>query len=224
MQALPRHAHPPKLSEREVRLQSVADLGPSSVGSDDLVTEQEVTLLSLEAHSTEFVELASLRVARGSLADSDWYRTNWVDVELNGVDAANAAFTESGLKRVAWRGCRLVGIALSGCTLADLEHRDCQMSLANFRFANLQRVSFTGCDLTGADFTNARLQDVSFTDCTLEGASFSQATSTRVSLSGGSLVGLKGLDGLRGATIRVDDLYDIAHEMAGELGLHLVED
>ena len=221
MQALPRHAHPPKLSERDVRLAPLADLGPSRVGSDDLVTEQAVEQLSLSAHSSEFVELASLTVARGSLADSDWYRTNWVDVQLSGVDAANAAFTESGLKRVEWRGARLVGVVLSGCTLTDTSHADCQLQLANFRFANLQRVSFTGCDLSGADFTNARLQDVSFTDCNLQGATFAHATSTRVSLAGGSLAGLKGLDGLRGATIHVDDLYDIAQEMATALGFQL---
>lgn len=222
MQALPRHSSPPKLSERQVSLSDLAELGPSLVGSDELVTEHRVARISLESHGSEFVEFASLQVQGGSLADSDWYRTNWVDVELSGLDSANAAFTESGLKRVAWHGARLVGVVLSGCTLQDVAHHGCQMSLANLRFANLQRVDFVECDLSGADFSNARLQDVSFTDCSLEGASFSQASCERVLLSGGSLAGLRGLDGLRRATIRVDELGDIAQEMAAALGFHLI--
>ncbi|MEL4505847.1 pentapeptide repeat-containing protein [Luteococcus sp. H138] len=222
MQALPRPATAPKLGPRHVTLSDVAEVGPAQAGSDELVTEQRVRALALDAHSSEFTELVSLEIAGGSLADSDWYRTTWVDVRLDGADGANAAFTESGLKRVAWQRCRLVGLALSGCTLADVSHTECLLGMANFRFASLTRVEFLGCELTGADFTNARLLDVTFTDCVLTDATFTQASCEQVVLQGGELSGIRGLDGLRGATIHVDNLTEIAQEMATQLGFQLI--
>lgn len=221
MHVLPRVATGPKLAAGHVTLTDVAELAPSRVGDDELVTEERLARVVLECHSSQFVEFASLEIAGGSLADSDWYRTNWVDVALEGVDAANASFTESGLKRIAWRNSRLVGIGLSGCTLHDVAHLDCVAQMANFRFAHLQRVEFVDCDLTGADFTNARLQEVSFLGCRLEGATFSHATSDRVLFHGGELQGIRGLGGLRGATIHVADVSTIAQEMAAELGIQL---
>ncbi|MEL4356868.1 MULTISPECIES: pentapeptide repeat-containing protein [unclassified Luteococcus] len=222
MQSLPRPATAPRLSARHVTLADVAEVGSGRAGSDELVTDLRVGSVALAAHSSEFVELVSLEIGGGSLADSDWYRTTWVDIRLEGVDGANAAFVESGLKRIRWQRCRLVGLTLSGCTLADVAHLDCLLGMANFRFANLTRVEFVDCDLTGADFTNARLTEVGFTDCVLREATFSHASCDRVVLQGGDLSGLRGLDGLRGATVRVDNLADIAQEMATELGLQLI--
>ena len=221
MHVLPRVATGPKLAAGHVSLTDADELAPSKVGDDELVTEQRFARVVLDSHTSQFVEFASLEVCGGSLADSDWYRTNWVDVALEGVDAANAAFTESGLKRIAWRNSRLVGIGLSGCTLHDVAHLDCIATMANFRFAHLQRVEFVDCDLSGADFTNARLQEVSFLGCRLEGATFSHATSNRVLLHGGELEGIRGLGGLKGATIHADDITTIAQEMAAELGIQL---
>ncbi len=223
MQVLPRVATAPRLTPRHVALDDLADLGPSLVDSDTLVTEQRVHSIALTAHSSEFVEMASLAVEGGTLADSDWYRTNWVDVALSSVDAANASFTESGLKRIIWDHCRMTGIQAGGCTIEDAGHLGCPMTMANLRFSNLQRVVFDGCDLTGADFTSARLTDVTFLDCQLGGAQFQQAQCSRVLVAGGSLGGIRGLSGLRGATFRLDGLDEIAQEMASELGFRLIE-
>lgn len=223
MQPLPRQATPPRLAAGQARLTDVADLLPSAVESDALVTDQHVGRLHLDQHGSEFVELVSLDVGGGTLADSDWYRTTWVDVALQGVDAANARFTESGHKRIAWRQCRMTGFAASGCTLQDTAHEGCLLAMVNYRFASLQRVTFTDCDLGGADFTNARLTDVTFRGCRLTGATFSHAECQRVLFSGGDLVGLTGLDGLRGASFEVDDVAAIAQEMAVALGFRLVE-
>lgn len=221
MHAVPGLAHAPKLGPSHVELSACEDLGPSQVGSDDLVTELRVAHVALAAHCTEFVEFASLDLAGGSLADSDWYRTNWVDVRLSGIDAANAAFTESGGKRLVWQACRMTGFSAGGCTLADVTHDDCQLTMANFRFANLQRVRFTDCDLTGADFASCRLTDVVFDGCVLTDAQFSQARCERVAFTRCTLVGLRGIDGLRGASFAPTALPELAPLMAAALGIVL---
>lgn len=220
MQALPHRVTAPMLDPAALAPQP--DLGPGAAESDAFLSELAVQQLALSSHSSEFVELATVDVAGGSLADSDWYRTNWVDVAVRDADAANACFTESGLKRTSWQRCRMTGISLSGCTLTDLGLEQCQLGMANLRFANLARVEFTGCDLSGADFSSARLADVTFTDCVLDGARFADAHCNRVVVNGGSMVGIGNIDGLRGAHIHMDNLQDLAAEMANALGLVLV--
>ncbi|MGO4957745.1 pentapeptide repeat-containing protein [Luteococcus sp. Sow4_B9] len=222
MQALPKVATEPKTSSQHVTLSPRSSLGSSDVTDDSLVTELVIGELALEQHSSEFVELASVLVQAGGLASSDWYRTNWVDVELHDVDAANASFTESGLKRVLWSRARLVGLQASGCTLHDVIHRECPMAMSSLRFANMTRVTFVDCDLSGVDFTHARLADVTFLNCRLDGAQFSQAQCERVLVRGGSLEAIQGLDGLRGAVFDDVDLADLAHQMASLLGLQLM--
>lgn len=222
-QHLPKPPAAPRLSPRVVTLTPSPELVASQAGSDAVVAELDVARASLESHTSEFVELESVRVGAGSLADGDWYRTTWVDVDLTGVDAANVVLTESGLKRVAWHHCRLTGFTVSGCTLTDVAFDESPMTMAMLRFATLERVRFDGCDLSGADLTNARLRDVTFTDCRFDGATFTHATCERVLVAGGSLSGIRGLDGLRGATFRLDTLDEIAQEMAVALGFRLVE-
>lgn len=219
----PRAAAAPKLNPLQVELREVESLGPAQFADDELVTEIDCARLDIAAIASEFVELASVRVTSGSLAATSWRRSNWVDVELHAVDGANATFTETGWHRTAWTDSRLTGLSIAGCTLQDVSFTDCLLDLTNLRFANLKRVTFTRCKLTGADFANAMLNEVIFDDCTLEGSIFSQARSERVLLDGGSIAGLKGLDGLRGAAIRHDQVHELAREMAAALGLQLVD-
>ncbi|WP_420174977.1 pentapeptide repeat-containing protein [Luteococcus sp. OSA5] len=222
MHLIPRPATEPRLAPDHVTLTPREELGPADVGDDDLVTDLHLSAIALPDHTSHYAELVSLRIDGGSLAGSRWYRTNWVDLALRQADAANTAFHESTLKRVTWQECRLVGLTLSGCTLTDVAHRDCLLSMANLRFANLNRVEFVGCDLRGADFTSARLTEVRFIDCLLDEANFTEARCDRVEINGGALAGLRGIDGLRGASIQVSDVLELAGPMARALGLELV--
>lgn len=223
MPQLPRAAAGPKLSPLQVELDDVDRLGPEHFGDDELVTELRCGELAIAGIANEFVELASVEVGHGSLATSRWRRSNWVDVQLRATDGANATFTESGWHRTAWTDCRLTGLSLAGCTLQDVTFTDCLLDMANLRFTNFKRVGFTRCRLIGADFSNAMLNEVTFDDCTLDEATFAHARSEVVLVDGGSIAGIKGLDGLRGASIRHDQVVDLAREMAAALGLQLVD-
>jgi uncharacterized protein YjbI with pentapeptide repeats len=105
--------------------------------------------------------------------------------------------------------------------------------------ADLRQVAFTGCKLGYVNLREAILNDVSFTDCVIEDLDVSRAKATRVALSGCRItrlelghsslrdVDLRGAEladvtdpeGLRGATISPDQLFDLAPILAARLGL-----
>lgn len=223
MSTSPKPATAPKLSPLQVDLQRVELVDAQRFGDDELVSDLSCARLEVSGLRSEFIELSQLLAEGGSLAGSHWRRTNWVDVSISHADGANAVFDESGLHRTSFTACRLTGLGLPGCTAQDVTFTECRLDLANFRFANLKRVSFIGCDLRGADFSNAMLNDVTFTNCTLDEAVFDKARSERVLLDGGSIVDVRGLEGLRGAQVRSDRVLDLARSMAQALGLELVD-
>jgi uncharacterized protein YjbI with pentapeptide repeats len=65
------------------------------------------------------------------------------------------------------------------------------------------------------------MTDVVFDGCELEDAVFSGTRLRGVSLSGSKLVGMKGMVDLRGATMTLDQLIEIAPGLAAELGIEL---
>lgn len=215
----PRPPHAPRLGG------TLASASPSlaELGDDFVLQDAAWCDAALGGERVEFAELMSVRLARGDLAGSDWYRCAWVDVDAEALDLANALFTESQWRRITLRHSRLTGVQLAGCTLEDAEVRDCVVDLANLRFTTLRRVAFVDCQLRGIEFTSAELSDVSFSGCDLGEVQFSQARCQRVRLSDCRLDGLRGVDGLRGATIAPLDLGALTLQFAAALGIGIDE-
>lgn len=151
-----------------------------------------------------------------SLADA-------LDARLEDADFANERFPRSSLRRVELHLCRLTGAELAEATWLDVRATDCRLDLAGFRYARLERVVFSDCILDEADFTAATLRDVVFERCRLRLAVFSGATADRIQLDGCELEGLTGIESLRGARMRWDDVVQNAPLFARALGIELIE-
>jgi uncharacterized protein YjbI with pentapeptide repeats len=85
-------------------------------------------------------------------------------------------------------------------TLRDVLFRDCDLRLAQFRFARCKAVRFEGCTLREADFHGADLSGVVFARCDLRDADLSGATlagaDLRGSQIGGARFGIQEVQGL----------------------------
>ena len=213
--AVPRPPHDPRPGERL----TPRDLGVDEFAADLALEDAVIVDVALSGESAEFAELASSRVDRGTLADTDWHRCSLVDLVIDGVDLANARFVESLWRRVRLERCRLTGLVLAGCIVEDVTISSGVLDLSNWRFARLTRVRFDGCTLTGADFAEAHLDDVSFEGCDLSGVQFSQAHCRRTRLTGCRLDGLQGVTGLAGARINPTDLLSLTEQLATALGI-----
>jgi uncharacterized protein YjbI with pentapeptide repeats len=132
-------------------------------------------------------------------------------------------FVTTDLSEAGWQGTKLTGCALSGVQLFSAALRrvtftDCKLDSVNFRDSKLTDVTFDNCLLRDADFGGARLTRVTFPGCTL-GADFSRVSCVDVDLRGADLRITAGYDALRGATVDLGQLIDLAPLLARHLGI-----
>jgi uncharacterized protein YjbI with pentapeptide repeats len=146
-----------------------------------------------------------------------------VDARLENADFSNQRYLGSSLRRVNLRLCRLTGAELAEATWTDVTLTECRLDLAGMRHAKLERVVFRDCHLDEIDLTAARLKDVVLDRCRLRAATLVGATSERLDLVGCDLEGLDGVEVLRGARMRWDDVVENAALFARALGVELVD-
>jgi uncharacterized protein YjbI with pentapeptide repeats len=151
-------------------------------------------------------------------------RCHLTDLELSGCDLSAARFDRSTWTRMALSDCRASGLDLSGSTLLDVAVSGGRAAHANLRFAVTERISFSGVDLTDLDAYGADLTGATFDDCDLTGAQFTSATCTAAVFRGCRLTGLRGVEGLKGATVSGTDLWAVADLLAGALGITVEHD
>jgi uncharacterized protein YjbI with pentapeptide repeats len=169
------------------------------------------------------LEFSVARIIDSEFSSSRFKKSTLMDVQLENCLLFGTNFDGSHLQRVAVAKGMFSGIVLSECNLIDVVFKGVKINLANFRVSDFRRVSFINCDLTDSDFANAELKLVSFTSCNLSGVEFSGCKMDGVEFSGSDLTTIKGISGLKGATIDLAQLISISQTMARELGIKLTD-
>lgn len=147
-----------------------------------------------------------------------------VDARVEHADFSNSRAPGSSLRRVELHLCRLTGIELAESAWSDVVLTECRGDYAGLRHAKLERVVFHDCRLDEADFGGASLTDVTFERCELRRASFAGARVERVQLSGCDLTELVGVEALRGARMRWNDVLQNGPLFAQALGIRVLPD
>jgi uncharacterized protein YjbI with pentapeptide repeats len=148
--------------------------------------------------------------ARGStFAGSVWDRldvlalaapdSGWRDLVVSGSRIGSMELFETNLRRVQFTGCKLGYVNLRSADVADVAFTDCVIEDLDLMRTKAQRVSLSGCRITRLEVANSRLGDVD--------------------LRGADVADISGLEGLRGVTISVDQLFDLAPILASRLGV-----
>lgn len=161
--------------------------------------------LTSEQFSGQFAEHLSFEetlLKQVSLHTTELAHVRLGDSRLSECDLANANWLQADCARVEILHCRLTGFRAIESRWQDALFKDCQASLAQFRFAIFKTARFDHCDLSDADFQSADLTGVAFVDCDLSRAELSGAKLAGADLRGCKLDGVHaGLNELRGAII-----------------------
>jgi uncharacterized protein YjbI with pentapeptide repeats len=183
-------------------------------------TVVDSVLQSFETRSFELDQVSFVRVELSSARIKNTYMSNVVleDCLFFGSHLNHARLVRMQINRGIYSG-----VVLCGAIIEDVTFKDCKLNMLNFRMATLKRVAFIDCDLTEADFGGARFDQVRFSGCKLDGAEFSDCQIVAADLRGSNLALVKGIGGLRRATISNLQLVELSHVMAAEFGLK-VED
>jgi uncharacterized protein YjbI with pentapeptide repeats len=154
-------------------------------------------------------------LARGALVS---------DARVTGADLANSEAPELSLRRVELSGVRLTGAQWTRGTIGDAVFSDCRIDLAGFAGTTFERTTFSDCDLSQADFRDALFRSVRFERCDLTEADLGGLRIDGCELRGCTLIGVSGIERLRGAAMPWADVVGSAAQLAAALGIRLLED
>jgi uncharacterized protein YjbI with pentapeptide repeats len=184
------------------------------------------------------VHFAGLDFA-GQAADDAGFLGCWLErCGLDGVSMRRARISECRLDELratsldaadsVWRDTlvtvRRVGALLStGGSWSSVRVRGGRLDLVDLSGAKLTSVAFEGCVIGELDLGTVEARDLSFDGCEVELLDVTGARLVRTDLTGASIGGVRGVAGLRGATIGPAQLVDLAPSMAVHLGIKVRE-
>lgn len=168
-------------------------------------------------------EAEACRFSATSFAAAKFEKLHISDSVLERVEAAGMQAPDSAWLRVEVTNSRLTGVDLGAGLLEDCVFMNVKLDEAGLRFATLKRVKFESCVLRGLDFSGAKLTDVSFDECELDGTNFDNTICKNVDLRSENLAAIKGVQGLRGATVSSEQLIQLAPLLSAEAGLDVVD-
>ncbi len=147
--------------------------------------------------------LTDTRVERVDLLSIAAPEAGWRDVEVHASRIGSLELYDANFRRVAFVGCKLGFVNLRGADLADVAFTDCVLEDLDLMRATASRVAFTRCRIAHLEVGHAKLTDVD--------------------LRGAEIADISGIEGLRGVTIGIGQLLDLAPVLAGRLGIRVEE-
>jgi uncharacterized protein YjbI with pentapeptide repeats len=199
-----------------------ADPGEVADGDADLDDVEVVEARFDEMTWTGRRRLGSSRVV--DLVVGDWQAkaASVVGSVLERVEVVALSAPESSWWNVEVHQSRIGSAELYGAVLRNVHFVRCKLGFVNLRGANLTDVAFTDCIIEDLDLMRATATRVAFNGTRIARLELSNSKLEDVDLRGARLAGIGALDGLRGATITLDQLLDLAPALAESLGI-LVE-
>ena len=165
--------------------------------------------LSIEGSKLIDIDLTSRAIKQFSLEDVVIYRS-----PLFGLSVDRSLW-----RRVMLSTVQAVGLVASASTLEDVLIEDSKLDHANFRFATFKHVVFRRCSLIGVDFAGVAMAGVSFDGCEFDDTTFDRASMSKVTFPSSRFGTLYGISGLRGATVSQSQLFELAPQLARDLGV-----
>ena len=204
------------------------DLSADLIATTDLQTaimkDEALSGLSIHDCSAEHSKVKSLVLNDSKLLKCDLSGAKIDSLQLQDCLFERCTMVASKFANSSWHAIEVIdgrcsGIQLQTSRLKNVLFKNCKLDFANLRFARLENVIFESCVITELDLYNAELKHVAFVDCAIEEVEFSASKLKHVDLSESTIVSVRGLQGLKGATIAPEQLIQLAPYMAQEIGL-----
>jgi hypothetical protein len=159
---------------------------------------ENVTLHEADLRGARMIETLITRTNSPILSAP---RSTWRDVVIDQSRVGSGELFESD-----WRSVRI-------------SHS--KLGYLNFRSAELLDVEFVDCTIDELDLGGAKATRVAFTNTSIRSLDVARATLLDFDLRDAEFSSIRGVDGLRGATITELQLAELAPIIAGHLGIQL---
>ena len=178
--------------------------------------------LDLAGQSADDAAFLGCRLGRCGLDGVSMRRARIAECLLDELRATSVDAADS-----IWRDTlvtvRRVGALLAiGASWSSVRVRGGRIDLLDLSGAKLRGVALEGCAVGELDLGTAEARDISFEGCEIELLDVTGARLVAADFTGATIGGVRGVDGLRGATITPAQLVDLAPQMAAHLGLKVL--
>jgi uncharacterized protein YjbI with pentapeptide repeats len=191
----------------------------------------------LEPHGDyDAVHFAALDLA-GQVADDAAFVGCWLErCGLDGVSMRRARVADCRLDELhatsldavdsTWRDTlltvrRIGALLATGASWSSVRVRGGRLDLLDLSGAKLHGVAFEDCSVGELDLGTVDARDLTFEGCQIEVLDVTGARLARVDLTGSEIGAVRGVAGLRGATITPAQLVALAPQLAANVGLRL---
>lgn len=215
--AAERDPEPPRLSAG-----LVPHILEAPIGDGDAFSEAELAGASCAGRRIEGLECIDVVFRDPDMSGAELRDCTFRDTAFENPNLATATLKGGSLTRVVIEGGRLTGLQVIEAEVRDVVWRGCGADMAAFRHSRLLHVTFRDCSLREADFSGMRGEFLRFADCDLRGASFRHAELAGCELRRCRLDDIEGVEGLRGASLEVDQLIDLAPALARAMGIRVL--
>jgi len=146
-----------------------------------------------------------------------------VESVLSGADITVAGTARSSLRDVEIRDSRFGSIEAFDASWRGIRFTRCKLGFVNLRGAELLDVAFVDCTIDDIDLMSAKARRVAFDGCRVRTLNATGAELSDVDLRGAVVDAVTSLEGLRGATISLDQLQLMAPALADLAGIRVDE-
>jgi uncharacterized protein YjbI with pentapeptide repeats len=167
------------------------------------------------------VRLVSCRLERCGLDGLVLPRAHIAESLLHEVEAAGLSMRDSTWLDVLVDGARFGALSLTGASLRSVRVRGSRLNFVDLSGATVVDLVFERCAIGELDLSGAEARWVRFDACTIDVLDVAESRLTDVDLTGAQVRAVRGVAGLRGATLGRDQLLDLAPQLADHLGIRV---
>jgi len=115
-------------------------------------------------------------------SEMDLSSIKFLECGFEGCDLSLAKLTDTCLRDVTFRNCKMLGLHFDECNplLLAFNFQECNLNMSSFFQLSLKKTTFQSCSLQEVDFSGCDLMESSFSGSDLTQATFDQTNLEKV--------------------------------------------
>lgn len=206
---------------RAFTLPHLEDATGDDLGVDDECEAERFIDIDLTGRDLMGIKFAECELENVGLHEADLRGARFVETRISRTNSPILSAPLSTWRDVAIDQSRIGSGELFESNWRSVRFSHCKLGYLNFRSAELTDVEFVDCAIDELDLGGAKATRVALAGTSIGSLDVSRANLVDVDLRGAEFSSIRGVDGLRGATITELQLAELAPMIASHLGIRV---
>jgi uncharacterized protein YjbI with pentapeptide repeats len=184
--------------------------------------EKELLVADTSLRELRFSSITQTRVSRVTAERATGSDFHLASVVIEGCAWTALNWSACRLSRVVIRDCQLFGAVFSDVRMENVLFDRCRLDYAALEDVQAAGpLAFVGCSLVEATISGGTFAGAVFNDCRLDGMEVVGGRFEGSDFGGSNVAGIRGVINLRGASIRTDQVPELAEALLRELEIEV---